>query len=135
MTYCQHFYYIKHKVNASLTLDGIQLIMSSSMAVLLNLFCTTAWFLSALPNTKVSTHYDISVSTSYCLTEYSMFRTMLACCVEITSFCSSTSSRASVVHFRTETQSAPSWFIPTLTHLGQYQHNIRSSHNSLAIVK
>ena len=134
MTYCQPLYHVNHKVNIFLTLDGIQLITHTSMCSLLKNSCTTK-SLSALPNTKVSAQYDMSMSLSYCLTEYSMFRTMLACWVEITSFCSSNSLRASVVHLRSEAQSAPSWFIPALRYADQYQYYLRSIHHSLAIDK
>ena len=58
--------------------------------------------------TIYSTHPTIPVYSSYLLTAYSIFSTMLACCVDITSFCNSFSSSASAVPLKSGVQSAPS---------------------------
>ena len=55
-----------------------------------------------------STHPAILIHSSYLLTAYSIFSTMLACCVDITSFCNSFSSSASAVLLKSGVQSAPS---------------------------
>ena len=54
-----------------------------------------------------STHPTIPIHFSYLLIAYSIFSTMLACCVDITSFCNSFPSSASAVLLKSGVQSAP----------------------------
>ena len=73
-----------------------------------------------------STHLTILIHFSYLFTPYSIFNTMLACCVDITSFCNSFPSSASAVLLKSGVQSAPFLFISALTCLYQDGCNTRS---------
>ena len=55
-----------------------------------------------------SAHHTILIHFPYLLTAYSIFSTILACWVDITSFCNSSSSSASDVLLKSGAQSAPS---------------------------
>ena len=48
------------------------------------------------------------------VTTHAMFRPILTCWVDTSNLCSSTVSRASVVHFNNTSQLAPCWFIAAL---------------------
>ena len=76
--------------------------------------------------TIYSAHQAILIYFPYLLTAYSIFSTMLACWVDTTSFCNSSSSSASDVLLKSGVQSAHSLFISVLSCLYQDNCNTRS---------